>query len=150
MPALNIHQQLHAVLFNRQQGRWQFARYGPLSQLHAFFFAHRHIAAVVNGTFREQRLQRADQRGTLVFRSGAQELQHQEVTEAIDGHARQAVGLTGDQAVAVQPVAFCQPVAPLLRLLQTANEEVDVDGFIFIKRPDASTDLGRWRVGASR
>ncbi len=38
-------------------------------------------------------------------------------------------------AVAVQPVTFCQPVAPLLRLLQAANEEVDVDGFIFIKRP---------------
>lgn len=95
-------------------------------------------------------MQRANQRSALVFRPGAQELQHQEVTEAIDGHARQAVRLTGNQAVAVQPVAFSQPVAPLLRLLQTADEEVDVDGFVFIECPDARADLGGWRVGTSR
>ena len=138
------------MFFNGQQGWRQFARYWPLSQLHALFFAHCHIAAVVNGTLREQRLQRANQRGTLVFRSGAQELQHQEVAEAIDGHTRQAVGLTGDQTIAVQTVTLCQPLTPLLRLLQAANEEVDINGFIFVEGPDASADLGRRRVCASR
>jgi hypothetical protein len=32
---------------------------------------------------------------------------------------------------------------PLLSLLQAADKEVDVNGFIFIERPDASADLGR-------
>ena len=143
MPALNIDQQLHAVFFDRQQGWRHFARHWALSQLHSLFFTHGHVTAVVNSAFREQRLQGANQRGTLVFCTCAQELQHQEVAKAVNGHARQAVGLTGNQAIAVQTVTFCQPFTPLLSLLQAADKEVDVNGFIFIERPDASADLGR-------
>jgi hypothetical protein len=68
-------------------------------------------------------------------------LQHQEITETVDGDARQTVGFAGNQTIAVQPVAFCQPLAPLLRLLQAAGEERNVDGFVFIKGPDARADL---------
>ncbi|CSI41521.1 Uncharacterised protein [Shigella sonnei] len=57
MSVLNIHQQLHAVFFNRQQGRRQLAGDEALGQLHPFFFTYRNIAAIVNRTFRVQRLQ---------------------------------------------------------------------------------------------
>ncbi len=149
MAALDVHQQLHAVLLDRQQGRRQFAGDRALRQLHALFFTYRHVAAVVNGTFREQGLQGANQRGTLVFRPGAQQLQHQEIAEAVDGHARQPVGLSGNQTIAVQPVTLCQPLTPLLRLLQTTDKEVDIDGFFFIERPDARADLRCRRVCAA-
>jgi hypothetical protein len=63
-------------------------------------------------------LQRADNRRPLVFGTGAQQLQYKKVAKTIDGHARQAVGLTGYQAIAIEPVAGRQPLAPGLRLLQ--------------------------------
>lgn len=94
-------------------------------------------------------MQGANQRGTLVFRPGAQQLQHREIAEAVNGHARQPVGLSGNQTIAVQPVTLCQPLAPLLRLLQTTDKEVYIDGFFFIERPDARADLRCWRVCAA-
>lgn len=72
-----------------------------------------------------------------------------EIAEAVNGHARQPVGFTGNQTIAVQPVTFCQPLAPLLRLLQTTDKEVDIDGFFFIERPDARADLRCRRVCAA-
>ncbi len=71
MTTLNIHQQLHAVFFDRQQGRRQFAGHRTLGQFHSLFLRTA-IAAVVDGALREQRLQGADQRGALVFRPSAQ------------------------------------------------------------------------------
>ena len=90
------------------------------------------------------------QRGTLVFRAGAQELQ-------LPGSRRSGSMVTqrgrrtslGDQAVAVQTRrALPASRASCCACCRRRIEEVDVDGFIFVKRPDASTDLGRWRVGA--
>ena len=63
------------------------------------------------------------------------------LAEDVQRQTRQAVGFSGDQTVAVQPVFLRQPVAPALRLLQAADEEIDIDAFISVKRPDASADL---------
>ncbi|EHD04267.1 hypothetical protein LTSEWAN_1889, partial [Salmonella enterica subsp. enterica serovar Wandsworth str. A4-580] len=52
----------------------------------------------------------------MIFGPGAEQLQHQKMTKTIDSDARQAIGLTGDQTIAIQAVFFRQPVAPLLRL----------------------------------
>ncbi|EHC93562.1 hypothetical protein LTSEUGA_1600, partial [Salmonella enterica subsp. enterica serovar Uganda str. R8-3404] len=53
----------------------------------------------------------------MIFGPGAEQLQHQKMTKTIDSDARQAIGLTGDQTIAIQAVFFRQPVAPLLRLI---------------------------------
>ncbi|CQE95940.1 Uncharacterised protein [Salmonella enterica subsp. enterica serovar Typhimurium str. DT104] len=66
------------------------------------------------------------------------------MTKTIDSDARQAIGLTGDQTIAIQAVFFRQPVAPLLRLAQAAGEKRNINGFCFIKCPDARADLGGW------
>jgi hypothetical protein len=94
-------------------------------------------------------LQRADDGGTLVFSTGAQQLQDEEVTKAIDGHARQTVGFTGDQTIAVKAIASRQPFAPGLRLLQATLEKGVIDSFIAIEAPDASADLRRGRIRAA-
>ncbi len=141
MAAFYIHQQLHAVLFNREQIRRQLAADRPLSKFHAFFFTHRDVGAVIDGAFRIERLQGRHQRRALIFRARREQLQHQEVAEAVNRHARQAVRFAGDKTVAVKPVLFRQPVAPLLRLLQAASKKGDINGFIRIKRPDARSDL---------
>lgn len=46
-------------------------------------------------------LQRGENRGTLIFRACREQLQYQEVAEAIDGDAGQTVRLASDQTVAV-------------------------------------------------
>lgn len=94
-------------------------------------------------------MQRADDGGTLVFSTGAQQLQDEEVTKAIDGHARQTVGFTGDQTIAVKAIASRQPFAPGLRLLQATLEKGVIDSFIAIEAPDASADLRRGRIRAA-
>ena len=141
MPALNINQQLHTVLGNRQQ-RWrQFSHHRPLGQLQTLFFTHRDIAAVVNGAVREQGLQGADNGGALVFGACAEELQHEKVAKAVDRHARQPIRLAGDQTVAVEAIALGQPGTPGLRLLQAAFKEGVIDGFVAVECPHAGTDL---------
>ena len=50
-------------------------------------------------------LQGGKQGRALVFGTGGQQLQHQEILEAIDSDTRHAVGLAGDQTVSVQTVA---------------------------------------------
>lgn len=95
-------------------------------------------------------LQGGKQGRALVFGTGGQQLQHQEILEAIDSDARQAVGLAGDQTVSVQTVALRDPIAPALCLLQAANEEIDVNLFIFLEGPDACADLRLGRIGAAR
>lgn len=94
-------------------------------------------------------LQGGKQGWALVFGTGGQQLQHQEILEAIDSDARQAVGFAGDQAVPIQTVALCDPITPALRLLQAANEEIDVNLFILLEGPDACADLRLGRIGAA-
>ena len=147
---LNINQQLHPVFFDRQQSRRQVARDGPLGQRHTFFFTHGHIATVINSAVRENNLQSTNQRGALVFSPRAEQLQYQEVAEAVNSDTRQAVGFSGDQTVAVQTVLFRQPVTPCQRLLQTTGKEINVDGFRLIEGPDARTDLRRRRERTAR
>ena len=127
MAALNIDQQLHAVFGNRQQRRRKFAGHRALRQLQTLFFTHRHIGAIVDSALRKALLQRGENRRALILRAGREQLQHQEIAEAIDGDARQAVRFAGDQAIAVQPIFLRQPVAPLPRLLETAYEEGDIN-----------------------
>lgn len=79
---------------------------GPAQSL---FFTHGDIAAIVNGAVREQVLQGADDGGALVFGACAEQLQHEKVAKAVDSDARQAIGLAGDQAVAVEAIALGQP-----------------------------------------
>ena len=141
MTALNVYQQLHTVLGNRQQGRRQLADNRTLRQLQPLFFTHRDVATIVDSAVRKQGLQRADNRCPLVFGTGAQQLQYKKVAKTIDGHARQAVGLTGYQAIAIEPVAGRQPLAPGLRLLQATFEKGVINGFIAIEAPDAGADL---------
>jgi hypothetical protein len=112
-------------------------------------FTHRDIAAIVNGAVREQVLQGADDGGALVFGACAEQLQHEKVAKAVDGHARQAIGLAGDQTVAVEAIALGQPGTPGLRLLQAAFKEGVIDGFIAVEGPDAGADLRRRRVSAA-
>lgn len=95
-------------------------------------------------------LQGGKQGRALVFGTGGQQLQHQEILEAIDSDTRHAVGLAGDQTVSVQTVALRDPIAPALCLLQAANEEIDVNLFIFLEGPDACADLRLGRIGAAR
>ncbi|SVK54592.1 Uncharacterised protein [Acinetobacter baumannii] len=95
-------------------------------------------------------LQGGKQGRALIFGAGGQQLQHQEILEAIDSDARQAVGFAGDQAVSVQAVALRDPITPALRLLQAANEEIDVNLFILLESPDACADLRLGRIGAAR
>ena len=83
------------------------------------------------------------ERRALVFGTGAQQLQNKKVAKTVDGHARQAVGFTGYQAIAIKPVAGCQPLAPGLRLLKTTLEKGVINGFIAIEAPDAGADLRR-------
>ena len=78
----------------------------PLGQLQSLFFTHGDIAAIVNGAVREQVLQGADDGGALVFGACAEQLQHEKVAKAVDSDARQAIGLAGDQAVAVEAIAL--------------------------------------------
>lgn len=54
--ALNINQQLHSVLGDGQQRRRHFAGNQALCQIQTLFFTYRDIAAIVDGTGREQRL----------------------------------------------------------------------------------------------
>lgn len=95
-------------------------------------------------------LQGGKQGRALVFGTGGQQLQHREILEAIDSDTRHAVGLAGDQTVSVQTVALRDPIAPALCLLQAANEEIDVNLFIFLEGPDACADLRLGRIGAAR
>lgn len=76
-------------------------------------------------------------------------MQHEKVAKAVDSDARQAIGLAGDQAVAVEAIALGQPGTPGLRLLQTAFKEGAIDGFIAVEGPHAGADLRRRRVSAA-
>ena len=137
------------MLGDRQQRRGQLAHHRPLGQLQSLFFTHGDIAAIVNGAVREQVLQGADDGGALVFGACAEQLQHEKVAKAVDSDARQAIGLAGDQAVAVEAIALGQPGTPGLRLLQTAFKEGAIDGFIAVEGPHAGADLRRRRVSAA-
>ncbi|STT79165.1 Uncharacterised protein [Klebsiella pneumoniae] len=85
---------------------------GPWASSSPSFFTHGDIAAIVNGAVREQVLQGADDGGALVFGACAEQLQHEKVAKAVDSDARQAIGLAGDQAVAVEAIALGQPGTP--------------------------------------
>ena len=71
------------------------------------------------------------------------EAKDEETAKTVNGDTRQAIGFSGDQTVAVQAVFLRQPVAPCLCLLQTAGEEVNINGFGLVECPDACTDLRR-------
>jgi hypothetical protein len=148
VPALNINQQLHAVLGDRQQRRGSSPTTGPWASSSPSF-THGDIAAIVNGAVREQVLQGADDGGALVFGACAEQLQHEKVAKAVDSDARQPIGLAGDQTVAVEAIALGQPGTPGLRLLQAAFKEGAIDGFIAVEGPHAGADLRRRRVSAA-
>ncbi|MNE77795.1 hypothetical protein D3C80_1741430 [compost metagenome] len=62
-------------------------------------------------------LQGGNQRRALVFGAGRQQLQDQEILEAIDGNAWHTIRFAGNQTITIQPITFRNPITPVLCLL---------------------------------
>ncbi len=74
---------------------------------------------------------------------------HQKIGVTIDGQTRQTVGFGGAEAIAGEALTLDEPVAGLLRVFETTDKEVEIDGLILVEGPDPGTDLGTARPGAT-
>ncbi len=114
-----------------------------------FLLAHRHVGALIDAALGVESAQRLGDQLTLELGAGGENLAHQKIGVAVDGQARQTVGLGGAQTIAGEALTLDERITGLLGVFETTDEEVEIDGLILVEGPDPGADLGAAGPGAT-